>query len=89
MEPRRLSARRVAASSWARAGAEAAAAKLLEAVGGETVEVPGVGELTVTVSVGVSSWGAELADVAELVAEADGALYRAKRLGRARVATAR
>ena len=44
----------------------------------------GSGQVRVTVSAGVAAFPADAADPAELVASADAALYRAKRLGRDR-----
>jgi diguanylate cyclase (GGDEF)-like protein len=69
------------------AGACAVAEKLRERVGAQTVHT-GDGRLNVTVSVGVAVLPGHGGELFELLASADLALYRAKRLGRNRVCLA-
>jgi diguanylate cyclase (GGDEF)-like protein len=69
------------------AGACAVAERLRERVGAQTVHT-GDGRLNVTVSVGVAVLPGHGGELFELLASADLALYRAKRLGRNRVCLA-
>jgi diguanylate cyclase (GGDEF)-like protein len=63
--------------------------KLRRAVAAASLPGPeGLGPLSVTISVGVSSLGIDADDVAGLIEKADAALYEAKRQGRNRVAMA-
>jgi diguanylate cyclase (GGDEF)-like protein len=66
-----------------RAGAERAAARVVEAVRDIRIDVPG-GVVGCTVSAGIAELGPG-DDAAALLARADAALYRAKRAGRDRV----
>ncbi|TXS96088.1 GGDEF domain-containing protein [Parahaliea maris] len=58
------------------------AQRLLESVRHHHFEVPGPGQLQVTVSVGVASFGAGCTDADSLYAAADSAMYRAKSGGK-------
>jgi diguanylate cyclase (GGDEF)-like protein len=69
------------------AGACAVAERLRDRVGAQTVHT-GDGRLNVTVSVGVAVLPGHGGELFELLASADLALYRAKRLGRNRVCLA-
>jgi diguanylate cyclase (GGDEF)-like protein len=71
------------------AGAELLAERMRAAVEALTIErLDGQGPLEVTASFGVASVPATATDKASLIAEADAALYRAKRAGKNRVARA-
>lgn len=60
------------------------AERLLAAIGRESIETD-AGPLNVTVSIGVASLPGDAEEVVDLIAAADGALYEAKRSGKARV----
>lgn len=74
---------------------ERVAARVLEAVRGQPVAIPGHAAQTVTLSIGVAAAAPDqgtrdFKSVAErLIAEADAALYRAKSAGRNRIAVSR
>ena len=71
-----------------RKGAVEVAERICAKIAGDAIEVEGT-SVPVTVSVGASSYNPErAADRAQLIREADEALYRAKALGRNRVACA-
>jgi diguanylate cyclase (GGDEF)-like protein len=63
------------------------AEKLRSAVAGTPIaQAPGGQQLTMTISLGVATFGHDATDAESLIAKADGALYEAKRAGRDRVA---
>jgi diguanylate cyclase (GGDEF)-like protein len=68
------------------AGAQLAAERMRQAVGGQPIQLPEGGEIRVTASIGVATGVDEGA--AGLVQRADGALYEAKAAGRDRVVVA-
>jgi diguanylate cyclase (GGDEF)-like protein len=71
------------------AGAELLAERMRAAVAGIDIErLDGGGRLQVTASFGVASLPANARDKDSLIAEADAALYRAKRSGKNRVGRA-
>ncbi|MDP9827852.1 GGDEF domain-containing protein [Kineosporia succinea] len=65
------------------------AEQLVEAVRGSPLELPGGGELPLSVSIGVAHAPTDGADLPGLYEAADGALYEAKRGGRGRSAHAK
>ena len=67
-----------------RRGAMTAAERLRKHVKGNSITLP-QGELSTTVSMGVSLYGSEHTDIASMLAQADALLYEAKHAGRDRV----
>jgi len=70
-------------------GSAAIAARLAASMGAQVFSVGRGERLAITVSVGVASFPLDAASAEELLIAADDALYRAKREGRNRIATAR
>jgi two-component system, cell cycle response regulator len=71
------------------AGGEVVGNTLLRAVGGSPIALGDAAEpVSISVSIGVAAWQLEMLEPEDLFAAAGAALYRAKRLGRARVAPA-